>query len=170
MTDIPALRPLGWSRLNITLHWLVAILIVVQLLNHEHMVVWWDSFHGEGSVTSTDVTFGWVHILSGISIFLFTALRIWDRATRGRPPYPAAHPAWITGLSKITHFLIFAILIVMPVAGLAAWITNDERPAGFHTFLWTPLLVLIGLHIAGALVEHFFLKTDVVRRMVRPAS
>ncbi len=163
-------RPANWSRLNIALHWVVAALIIVQLLDHEGMVAWWHSFHGEGAASSTDVTLGWIHIAAGLSILAFAAVRMWDRAQRGRPPYSAKAPGWAVTLSRLTHALLFGILILMPLVGLTAWLTNSERLAHIHTFFWTPLLVLVGVHFAGALAEQFVLKTNALKRMLRRES
>lgn len=161
---------IGWSRLNIWMHWLIVLLIIVQFLDHEYMVGLWRASR-RGTEAGSDVTlFGWVHIVAGILILVFAAIRLVDRFTHGRPPYPAGEPAWTLWLAKITHFLIYAILVVMPILGLVAWFGGIGPAAEVHTFLWTPLLILVGIHVLGALAQHFYFRSDVLRRIVRPAN
>lgn len=68
-------------------------------------------------------------------------------------------------LSKATHALIYLTLVAIPALGLAAWFTGDDTWADYHTLLWTPLMVLVGLHLAGVLWQQFVIKPDALHRM-----
>ena len=160
-------RRAHWTRLSVILHWLIVILVLVQFLDHESMVALWDGTLDAKPIDPTDVTFGWVHIIAGSVILMSAAARLLDRIWRGRPPHSDREPNWATVVAKITHGLIYAILLVMPTAGLVAWFTGNDDIAGIHTFFWTPLLILIGLHVVGALAQHFYFKTDALRQIVR---
>ena len=154
-----------WSRLNVYLHWLIVALVVVQYIDHEWMVQMWDG-EQQGSPVSQGIAYGgWLHIIAGSLILGAAFLRLIDRFWSGRPPHPDQVPNWSTWVAKITHFLIYAILLLMPSLGLLAWFTGDDTIAHYHTFFWTPLLILVALHIAGALMQHFYYRTDVLRRM-----
>lgn len=168
MADVTNRRA-GWTTLSIVLHWLIVLLIIGQLINHEWMVDMWRAVRHGTEVDVETAVFGWTHVWLGGLVLLAAAVRIGDRYFRGRPAYPAGEPNWATWLAKITHFLIYAILILMPVAGAAAWFGGIGGAARFHTLMWTPLLVLIGLHVAGALTQQFWFKTDVLKRIVKPA-
>lgn len=159
-------QPRDWTRMNIVAHWTVLVLVIVQFVNHEGMEQWFRALTGGGASTGGDVAMSVVHVVAGVAILAFTAYRAWERVTRGRPPYPAGHPAWMTWASKITHFGLFAVLLAMPPLGLAALVSGSRAIGNLHSLLWTVLLVLVALHVAGAIVEHFVMKTDVVRRMV----
>ncbi|MCQ0989966.1 cytochrome b [Jiella marina] len=167
---ISAPRSEGWSKLSIVLHWLIVLFIVVQFVDHEWMVDMWRATRRGAEIDFTTATWGWVHIVTGTLVLIAALLRLWDRYANGRPPYPAGEPNWALWLAKVTHVLIYAILILMPVTGLLAWNLMIGELAEIHELLWTPLLVLVGLHIAGSLVQHFYFKTDVLRRMLRPAQ
>ena len=160
-------RRANWSRLSVMLHWLIVVLIIVQFLDHESMVALWDHTIEAKPIDPSDTTFGWVHIIAGTMILAAAAIRLLDRVMRGRPPYSEREPHWATLFAKLTHFLIYAILLAMPAAGLVAWFTGNDDIAGIHTLFWTPLLILIGLHVAGALAQHFYFKTDALKRIVR---
>jgi len=159
--------PAGWSRLNVALHWLIVVLIIVQYLESEFMVSLWDGTLEGKTVSSTTTILGWTHIVLGSTILAAAVLRLLDRfLIHGRPPHSEGDPTWALWLAKVTHALIYTVLIVMPILGLTAWFTGNDTLAGYHTFLWTPLLVLIGVHIAGALAQHFVFRSDALRRMV----
>ncbi|MCB8837890.1 cytochrome b [Aurantimonas sp. VKM B-3413] len=166
---LSAPRTVGWSKLNITLHWLIVLFIIVQLIDHEWMVDMWRASRRGTAIDATTATWGWTHIVVGTLVLIAAAIRLWDRYRHGRPPHPEAEPNWAVWVAKITHFLIYAILIVMPIAGLIAWFAGSHDVGEIHTFFWTPLLILIGLHVLGALAHQFWFKTDVLKRIVKPA-
>ena len=155
----------GWSRLQVVLHWLVVGLILLQYIDSESMEALFDAtFEGE-RLSALDSTLGWVHIVGGSAILVAMAIRVIARATRGRPPHDADEPTWTYWLARVTHVLLYVTLLAMPAFGLLAWITGNETFADLHTLLWTPLLILVGVHVAGALVQHFWFRTDALRRM-----
>lgn len=58
----------------------------------------------------------------------------------------------------------------MPLAGLGAWFGGIGVLGEVHGFMWVPLLVLVGLHVVGAMVQQFWFGSDVLRRMVVPTQ
>lgn len=159
-------QPDNWSRLNIAMHWLVVVLVVFQLFNKDSMATYFRSLQGDDTATAGDARMAWLHMTSGAIILVANLLRIWDRHSRGRPPYPPETPAWSVLLAKTVHFLLFALLLAMPLLGLTAWLTESYAVGNIHRFLLLPLLGLALLHAAGALVEHFYFRTEVLRRML----
>ena len=168
-TAAPNRNQRNWSALSIWMHWLIVLLILVQFVDHDWMEAMWRNVRRGTPLTSSDVTGGWLHIVAGTTILVAAAVRLWDRYAVGRPPHPADEPTWALWLAKITHGLIYAILILMPIAGLVAWFGGVGVAARLHGLMWTPLLVLIGLHVLGAFTQHFWLKTDVLKRIVGAA-
>lgn len=160
----------GWSRLSVTLHWSIVALIIIQFLDNDYMKDLWRSARRGTEATSATEIGGWIHIVAGTLILLFAAIRLWDRFANGRPSYPANEPVWAKWIAKVTHFLIYAILLAMPAVGLVAYFGGLGELGEVHEFLWTPLLVLVGVHVLGALAQHFYFKSDVLTRIVRPVS
>ncbi len=156
----------GWSRLNITLHWVIVILIFAQWLEGDYMRGLWDGTLDNKPISTTTSFFGYSHIIFGTCILAAALVRLLDRFVNGRPEHSSKDPSWATWLAKITHGLLYAILITMPILGLAAWFTSNDDIAGYHTFLWNPLLVVAGLHVVGALAQHFVFKSNALARMV----
>ncbi len=73
-----------------------------------------------------------------------------------------------TSTAGITHLALYAIILLMPVTGGLAWFAGIETMAEVHGAGKLAIVVLVGLHIAGALYQHFVLKTDAMRRILRP--
>lgn len=165
MTATPGAAPTRWSTLQLALHWLTAILVAVQAINHEAMEQAWEISRRAEPVPADTQQMAWVHILTGVMILAFTLTRLIERLFVARPPLPARNPRWATILSKTVHGAIYAILIAMPVAGLLAWFQDNRWGADIHQMLWVPLLVLIGVHVAGALVQHLVFGSPVLMRM-----
>ena len=65
-----------------------------------------------------------------------------------------------------THILFYVLLIGMPLSGAAAWILGVAPAAQAHSVAEKLLILLIGLHVLAALAQHFWFKTDVLKRMV----
>ena len=164
---MPTPRRVNWTPLNVILHWLIVVLLIVQYLVSESMQSLWDATTEGGPLTAEAHFYGWVHIITGSIVLVAAALRLFDRLRNGRPPHSSAEPSWALLLSKVTHVAMYAILILMPALGLVAWLSGIDAIAGLHTLLWTPLLVLIGLHVVGALTQHFYFRSDALRQMAR---
>lgn len=156
----------GYSGLQIGLHWTVAFLIVFQFLAHEGMERAWRAFAGNGAADPADSSMANLHVIAGLSIFVLALWRLWLRYTVGAPPLPANEPAPLRILAKATHILIYVFIIGMPISGSVAWFAGVPAAAEAHSVAQTILLVLVVLHVAGALFQHFILKSNVLTRMV----
>ncbi|NDW04772.1 cytochrome b [Jiella pacifica] len=159
-------RPAAWSRLNVFLHWSIVVLIVCQWIQGEFMAEFWDATLEGEAVNQTTTVLGYSHIVIGTLILVAAAMRLIDRFTHGRPPLDADEAQWAVMLAKVTHFLLYALLFLMPVLGLVAWFTGNDDIAGYHAFLWNPLLAVIGLHVVGALAQHFWFRSPALKRMI----
>mgnify|MGYP005993838291 CR=1 FL=1 len=99
-------------------------------------------------------------------VLIAAAIRLADRFTHGRPPLDADEPQWAAMLARMTHVLLYALLFAMPILGLTAWFTGNDAIAGYHAFLWNPLLAVIALHVLGALTQHFWFRSPALKRMI----
>lgn len=158
--------PARWTRLNIALHWTVLGLLILQFIDHEWMVELFDRSRESAASSALTLFMGYGHIVVGWAIFAAVAIRLWDRYAHGRPPAPDIEFAWAAVVAKVVHFSLYATLLSMPLAGALAWFTGNDTIATIHGWAWTVLLVLVGLHVAGALANHFWLRNDVLRRMM----
>ena len=160
----------------IVLHWLIAVLIVIQLF-----LGWWmNEWVPDHSPQQDQIQ--WFHVSLGITIFLLVLVRIAIRIARPPPPVPADIAPWERLLISFSHSLFYVLLILAPLTGWALTSLEKEGPSlwglpwprlpglGFmahdralrhglksiHTYwlIWITLLNLV-LHIAGALWHQF---------------
>ncbi len=158
----------GYSALQIGLHWAVAALVLLQFLLADAIEEAWDALQGEAAPAEPANGLAYGHILFGWIIFVLVAWRVWLRLTRGAPPPPANEPAVLKMAAHATHGLLYLLLLALPLSGSAAWFFDVKPAAGVHVIGKTVLLVLVGLHIAGALYQRFVLRSDVMSRMLSP--
>ena len=159
---------LGYSGAQIALHWTIAVLTVAQIVLHDGMVAAYAAGRGGGAATESDLFLADLHVAFGIAVFALALMRVALRVRRGAPPPPQdEHPA-LRMAARATHFALYALILGMPATGGLAWFGGIEAMAELHGAGKAAILVLVGLHVLGALYQHFYLRTDVLRRMLRP--
>ena len=127
------------------------------------------------------------HLSVGLSILLIMLIRLGWRARSAVPPPPADLPPVLQLVSGVTHFVLYGLLIVLPLLG---WINASSRgwtvalfgviplpplsPSGaswghemgdIHQLVAWVLLAAAGLHVLGALYHQFILRDGLLRRM-----
>jgi len=157
----------GYSRAQVILHWAIAALILFQLLVHEGMETAFGArMDGEG-VAGNPLP----HIVVGVTILVLAAIRVGIRLKRGAPPHPQDQPAILGTLANVVHGLIYVLLFAMPLSGAVAWFGGVEGAGNAHGGLLRYALVgLVIVHITGALVQQFVLRSGVLMRMLKPES
>jgi cytochrome b561 len=157
------MAPSTYSKTQIALHWIIVVLVLFQVVMHDDIVRLWT---GRMDGTLPNAATPNAHVAVG---FLILALAVWRlvlRLTRGVPALPAGeHPA-LKLVASGTHVLFYVLLIGMPLSGAAAWILGVVPAAQAHSVAEKLLILLIGLHVLAALAQHFWFKTDVLKRMV----
>lgn len=171
----------AWGLVARIFHWLLAILIVGQLVL---------GFVAEGARVSPQKLelFVW-HKSIGISILFIVVLRVAWR-WKNKPPVALAGVAvWEKRLAKAGHSLLYVLMVAVPLSGW--WISDtskipfklfwlvgvpdlmeanremSEIAAQLHEVLTTLLIIVIGVHISAALRHHFVLRNDTLMRMLR---
>lgn len=158
-------QPLSYSRAQISLHWIIAVLVIFQIVFAESIETYGDALRD--GVTPDAITFllANAHIWFGVAILALMAARLGLRLTHGAPaPVPA--PKLQDALSKATHGLLYLLLIAAPLTGAAAWFLGIREAGSIHHFSKPAFIILIALHVAGALWHKFVLKDQVMQRMV----
>lgn len=156
-------KPSSYSRTQIGLHWLIAALVIYQILFHEVIEGLWDQ-RMSGVIANVATPTG--HTIVGLVIFVLAAWRLGLRLSRGAPALPEdEHPA-LKFVASATHILFYVLLIGMPVSGALAWFLGLAQPAAGHSLAGKVLIALVLLHVAAALAQHFWYRTDVLKRML----
>jgi cytochrome b561 len=161
-----------FTPLQRTLHWLMAAMVLAML------------FIGIGMVSTLQpkfLTLIAIHRPLGIAILLLAIFRLGVRLRRGAPSLPADLPLWQAISAKASHYLLYALLIAMPLVGWSMLSAggfpivlggpihlpkimphNDELYAflrSAHTILAFLFFATILLHV-GAALFHRLIRQD----------
>lgn len=170
---------LRYSRVAMWLHWLIAALLVVNLLL--------GFFYDEFGKPATPWLM-WFHKSIGITILALTLVRLGWRLTHRPPPFDAVMKRWEAGLARLIHGLFYVALLVVPLTGWAASSAAGREPSWFglfnvgllpvasgddsyeffedaHELLAKLTIGLVFLHVAGALKHHFEGHRHLIGRM-----
>jgi len=155
-------KPMAYSRMQVILHWIIAVLVAGQYLLHKGIEADWAA-RLDGSIPNEP--FPNPHAIVGLIIFALAIWRVVLRLRHGAPALPSEEPPVLKAVAKITHVAFYALLIGMPLSGAAAWVVGLEVPAEAHELAAKIMLALIALHIVGAFAQKFWFKTQVMERM-----
>lgn len=169
-----------YSVISLTLHWLLAALILVQVL----LITAHEATEGP---LSRDMV-GW-HKSVGLTILVLTLVRIGWRLANPAIALPRHMPKWEQWAARGVHILFYVVLIAMPMTGWLASSAGGRAIEWFGLFNW-PLLpveggreaarglmnlhelvmkglyALIALHVLGALKHQFIDRDNVLHRMI----
>jgi cytochrome b561 len=155
----------GYSRTQIALHWLTALLVVGQFVFHDAVVAAFDASL-EGKVP--DMTpLVWGHIIGGIVILLLVMWRLQVRSARGVPALPNGSPVWVVIASRLGHLVLYGLLFLTPLTGIIAWFGGSELAGDTHGILRIVLFFVVVAHLLGALFHLLIRRDGVTQRMFR---
>lgn len=173
----------NWGAIAKFFHWLIALLIIGNM----GLGYWADSL----SLSPTKVEAFYWHKTTGLTVLWLAVLRLLWRFTNPAPRLPPGMAGWERFLAHASHFLLYVLMIAMPVSG---WIINstanfpldlygvipvpDLVPKGpnesaigdvakaAHYWMFIAICVLLVLHVAGALKHHVINGDPVLKRML----
>lgn len=99
-----------YSLTAITLHWLMAILIIATFLLGLTMV-------DIPGLTPTKLKYFSWHKWLGVTVFGIACLRILWRMTHAAPPYADNMQSWQKKASHIAHALMYVLIFAVPLSG-----------------------------------------------------
>ncbi len=105
----PAMTVRRYTATAITLHWLIALLVLCSATLGLYMVGL--------SLSPAKLKFYSWHKWIGVSIFLLAVLRVLWRLTHSAPAMPAATPRWQRVAAAASHLLLYLLIIVIPLSG-----------------------------------------------------
>jgi len=152
MTNIRPVRPVTtiarFTLLQRTLHWIMAVCILAML------------FIGVGmasTVAPKYLTLVAIHKPLGILILVLALIRLVVRLTYGAPPLPLDLPEPMKLAAHLSHYLLYALMIAMPLIGWAM-LSAADYPAALSPSLWLPPILPLSPILHTALWNaHFYL-------------
>jgi cytochrome b561 len=165
----------------ITLHWIIAILVLVMIGLGLYMT--------EIPRGAPERTFYYnLHKSIGVTVAVLVLIRLWWRFRNSPPPLPSSVPAWQVQASKLSHALLYLCLILMPLSGFSAsqftkygvtyfglfkippmgWENKViyDFLQGIHGVTAAVLITLVVIHVAAALKHLLFDRDKVFFRML----
>jgi cytochrome b561 len=175
---VPLTAQQRYSTVAIWLHWIIAALVIANLLI--------GLFHEDFSKPVHDSLMFW-HKSFGLTVLILTLARLAWRLGHRPPPFDPVMRPWEVRLATFIHWLFYALLIVIPLTGWLLTSANG-RPISFFGLFHVPLLPVrgkeahdmfkevheilgkgmigvIALHVAGALKHHFEGHRHLIGRM-----
>ena len=172
--------PKAYSRAAIILHWLMALPMIgllifgLQTMGGHHDRVW-----------------PTIHASTGFALLALAAFRILWRLRNPPPPLPTDMSKAAQLSALVSHFTLYAAMILLPLTGWLAFTEHVRRTLGvasasffgvakipilpdfgfnfhfIHKWGGNAVLALIALHILAALKHHFHDRDEVLVRMLR---
>jgi cytochrome b561 len=162
------------------LHWLMAVLLLAML------------FIGAGMVASVSERHEWLlhlHKPLGIALLALVVIRLLVRFSTRQPPLPADLPAVQVLAAKASHWLLYALMLAMPLLGwamisaagdpvmlssslqLPAIVPANAQLFAFlrkaHGYLAYLLFLTVLVHLAAALFHGLIRRDGVLQSMLR---
>lgn len=181
--------PTRYNSVSVTLHWLIAALIATNFLLAWSMEGYLES--KDPAAQATGVLLINTHKSVGLTVLALSLGRLLWRLTHGFLPLPPRMPVWQRLLARGTHLGFYVLMIGLPLIGWAMvsadprrfpipWFGLFEVPrlpvplsralseqlGGAHGAAATMLLVLLALHVVGALKHQLLDRLPELQRMI----
>jgi cytochrome b561 len=178
--------PSRYGLVAMTLHWLIAIAIITNIVLILTMP--------EGRTPTHRIMMSW-HMSIGLTVIVLSIARIIWRWINPLPPPPHGLNRWLHVSAKAMHHLLYTLMVAIPLAGWLMVSASGFSPPWFGLFNWPvfpgfgglgkeaghdvheifesihvvlgwAMIVLIPCHIGAALYHHIVRKDNVLIRML----
>ncbi len=170
-----------WGPVSQLLHWLIVALLLLQAT----IGLLLDSL-------PISPKYFWVfdlHKSTGLTLLALVLLRIGWRFYAGTPTPVPGTPTWQARIASVTHWLLYALILAMPLSGWLYDSASGLRPLRWyglfevpklsapdeglrefggtaHEWLFWVLVALVIVHVAAAFYHHIFLRDATLQRML----
>jgi len=166
-----------YSKRMVIIHWLTLALVIVAWYLGDEL----DEARHEKGATLIGY---FAHAMVGGSVLLLTILRSTFRSVDGTPP-PVGQ-SLMDMVAQGVHHVLYMLLIVLPITGMIIIMTSSVGmallagdasllpikytgpgivPHAVHEILVTVLIVVVVVHILGAIKHQFIMKDGLMERM-----
>ncbi len=168
------------------LHWLIALVLVVMLVLGWLMTAG-DILDGHGKSVAMQA-----HISIGMIVLTLGLLRLVWRLLNPPPQLPAFMPRWEKVAAQAVHWILYSLILIMPLVGWMIISTMSHNALFFglfpipnlpvlhdlpnkkdirevleniHWLLAWVIVAFVGLHAGAAMKHHFIERDDILLRM-----
>ncbi len=174
----------NWGWLTRALHWSIALMVFGMVAAGLYAASL------DASTPAGDLRYYAVidvHKSFGLTVIMLMAFRLVWRLGERTPLLPATTQTWEKVLARTSQVLLYVGLFMMPVTGWL-WASAYGEPVRFfglkvpglvhlsgdratlahhlHIFTAFVLIAIVGLHVIGALKNHFVDRNNVLRKML----
>jgi cytochrome b561 len=185
----------GWGIPSRIFHWLVVVIVVVQVPLGFWMVEVYEAYTETYADDTLLMQTSNAHHTLGLMVLAIGAFRLAWRLSNRTPELPQSLATYQRYLARLTHVFLYAIMFGYPLSGWAAlsayegefpifFFGYDSMPrivpqvtegepfdypffAGIHRYLWRVGGLVLALHVCGALWHQFVARDGILRRMWR---
>jgi cytochrome b561 len=153
--------PVRYDRVAITLHWLVAALVLIQFATG-----WTWGYFERGSPPRFYLFR--THLFAGYAILALAVIRIGWKLTHRGPSLPEGMSRFTQIASRATHGLLYLAILVQPILG-AITTTAYGKTLGtgaIHVALAYVIAGIVALHVGAALWHQFIRRDGLIWRML----
>jgi cytochrome b561 len=167
----------GYGAVALSAHWLTVALVAL---------AWLVGMFGEELADAAGVL---AHVSLGLAFVVLLVLRLGWRLFDPPPPLEATRfGPWLNGAARLSHVVLYALLIAVPLAGILLQFARGEAIPVFglfdiaspwikdralarslnemHETLANLLLIVAAVHAAAALAHHWLLRDRTLARML----
>lgn len=169
-----------WGGVSKVLHWATAVIILAQFVT---------GFLRYFKLVSADtwaLFYKYWHMPAGIMVLVLVMFRLAWRFSQTHPELSADMKWWERLVANGVHVYLYVAMVFLPLTGWAGFnalkievdpfgialphLFWDIRPLSFimadiHLYLAVGLVVIVGLHVVGALKHHFVDHDETLNRM-----
>lgn len=168
-----------YTRTAITLHWLIAVLIIITFPLGVYM--------SGLTLSPAKLKLYSYHKWIGVTVLMLALLRVLWRLGHTPPPLPSSTPRWQQLAAHGVHVLLYVLLLAIPISGWlmssakgvqTVWLgvlplpnlVQKDKALGelleqVHQTLSFTLLFLVAAHVGAALKHQFIDRDGLLRRM-----
>ncbi len=161
-------------------HWLIGLFIILMLIMGFYM--------GTLDMSPNTLILYNLHKATGVAIFFLVLFRLMWRLSNITPKLPDIMPNIQKKIAHIGHFLLYVLMVLMPLSGYFLSVAAGFKVSFFglftlpsliepskplrnifgelHEVFAISLIVIISLHVIAALVHHFYYKDNILKRML----
>ncbi|SNX70945.1 cytochrome b561 [Cereibacter ovatus] len=152
----------GYTKLQISLHWAIAGLVLFNFIFGGIMEAAYDAVREGAQPAGVG---HYLHIVVGVAVLALSLVRIAARFILGAP---GKGPTRGDKVAAALQGVLYLLTLLVPALGMMTWGGGQGWAAAPHVIAANAIMVLALVHALSALAHQFVLKDGLLTRMMRP--